>query len=81
MVIRLKEGKYNILWPINILKYCLPIICVTFFGQIFIIIISTFACKNGKSYFDSTMNCRKGSLYYICVPTTIVVILLQIMMS
>ena len=77
MTIRLKKGKYNILWPISILKYCLPIICITFFGQIFLLLISTFSCKNGKSYFDSTMNCKQGGLYYICVPTTLIVILLH----
>ena len=35
MSIRLKSKRYNILWPIYILKYCLPILFISFFGQTF----------------------------------------------
>ena len=44
MYFRFKKGKYDIIWPINILKFCLPLISTSFFG-IFIINNSIYLSK------------------------------------
>ena len=62
MSFRLNAGKYNILWPIDILKYCLPIMSQTLFGQIFILLISAFKCKGGRLYYNSKVDgCKVGT--------------------
>ena len=81
MFFRLKAGKYDILWPIDILKYCLPAISTTFFGQIFFLLISTFSCRNGKSYMDENVPCRQGKLYEICIPLSVIALIFQIILS
>lgn len=81
MAFRLKNGNYNILWPICILKYCLPIICFTFFGQIFLLLISIFICNNDKTYYDSNIPCRRNKLFYLCAPISIISIIIQFIIS
>ena len=81
MSFRLKDGKYNILWPICILKYCLPIICFTFFGQFFLLLISIFICKSDKTYYDDRVPCRRYKYFYLCAPTSIIGIIIQIILS
>ena len=81
MSFRLKAGKYNILWPICILKYCLPIICKTFFGQIFILLISAFKCPEGRLYYNSKASCTIGTWFYVGVPISCFAIIIQIILS
>ena len=82
MSFRLNSGKYNILWPIYILKYCLPIISQTFFGQIFILLISAFKCKEGRYYYNSkSTDCKIGTWYYIGIPISILAIIIQLLLS
>ena len=81
MCFRLKEGKLDILWPICILKYCLPIICCTFFGQIFLLSVSVFECRNGKIYFDENVACKSGDWFYYDAPISIIVMIIQIILS
>ena len=81
MSFRLKEGKYNILWPFTILKYILPLICSTFFGQIFVLLISAFKCMEGRLYYNSKASCTIGTWFYVIVPISIVIIILQILLS
>ena len=81
MAFRLKEGKYNILWPICILKYCLPIICFTFFGQLFLLLLSIFICRNDKTYYDDKIPCRKNRFFYLSAPTSILGIIIQLILS
>ena len=81
MSFRLKAGKYNILWPICILKYCLPIICKTFFGQIFILLISAFKCPEGRLYYNSKAPCTVGTWFYVGVPISCLAIIIQIVLS
>ena len=81
MYFRFKKGKYDIIWPINILKFCLPLISTSFFGQEFLLLITVFICQNGKTYFDEKMACRTGSWYSFSCPTAIIAILIQIMLS
>ena len=81
MAFRLKNGKYNILWPICILRYCLPVICFTFFGQFFLLLISVFICRNGKTYYDDNIPCRQNSYFYFCASISIISIIIQFILS
>ena len=82
MSFRLNAGKYNILWPIDILKYCLPIMSQTLFGQIFILLISAFKCKGGRLYYNSKVDgCKVGTWYYVGLPISIIAIVLQLLLS
>ena len=82
MSFRLKAGKYDIIWPIYFLKYCLSMICFTFFGQIFILLISAFKCKEGRIYYSSTIkNCKIGTWFYIGIPFACIGIIIQIILS
>ena len=81
MSFRLKAGKYNILWPISILKYCLPIISQTFYGQIFVLLISGFKCPEGKLYYSSNAKCTIGTWFYVGIPITSIAILVQLLLS
>ena len=82
MCLRFIVGKYNILWPINILRYALPIICITFFGQLFLILLSIFKCiYDNKLYYAADVECQIGSWYYITCPICCIGIILQIILS
>ena len=82
MCLRFKAGKYNFLWPITILCYALPIISKTFFGQIFLLLISIFKCIYGKQlYYASTTQCEIGTWYYITMPLCCIALLLQVILS
>ena len=78
---RLKVGNYKILWPITILKYCLPIITQTLFGQIFILLISAFKCREGRLYYITKAKCTIGTWFYIGVPISTLAIIIQIILS
>ena len=81
MSFRLKSGKYDIQWPITLLKYLLPILCSTFFGHIFLLLTSTFKCLSGKLYYASTASCEIGLWYYITAPLSIISMIIQILLS
>ena len=81
MCLRFKDGKYNILWPVYILRYALPIISMTFFGQIFIMLMSIFKCLSGQLYYLSYTKCETNSLYYITLFITCIGIILQLVLS
>ena len=80
---KLKSNKNNkILWPINLLKYCLPLFFITFFGQTFLLIISLFEFRNGKSYYDENFSFKKNSIwFYALLPFAVVALLIQIFIS
>ena len=81
MSIRLKKGKYNIIWPVCVLKYCLPMICCTFFGHTFLLLISIFKCLKGTLYYFSNASCEINTLFYFNAPLSVIIILLQILLS
>ena len=81
MSFRLKSGKYDIQWPITVLKYLLPIICTTFFGHIFLLLTSTFKCLMGKLYYAATIKCEIGLWYYITAPLSVLAMIDQIILS
>ena len=53
---------YNIY--ISFLSIVLQLVCFTFFGQIFELLIIIFKCENNSSVIDSTLECRKGIWFY-----------------
>ena len=81
MAFRLKKNKYNILWPICILKYTLPMISSTFFGQIFVLLLSAFKCPTGRLYYSSNASCIIDTWYYVSFPIVIIAIIIQIFLS
>ena len=79
--LRLKSGKYNIRWPISVLKYCLPAISFTFFGHIFLLLISPFKCLQGRLYYTSKAPCEISLLFYFNAPLSVFLIIIQILLS
>ena len=78
MILRFKSKKYNFLWPLYILKYCLPIIFITFFGQTFILILSVYECTNGITFYDEKYSCPNKKAFRILYPLTVFPIIIQI---
>ena len=82
MCLRFEAGKFNILWPITILCYALPIISKAFFGQFFLLLISIFKCINGEIlYYSSLEKCEVGTWYYITLPFCCIALIVQIIIS
>ena len=77
---QLKSEKNGVLWPIYILKYCLPIFFITFYGQTFFLIISLFECRNGKSYYDNNVSCKNKWLFAL-LPFSVIALILQFFIS
>lgn len=78
MIFEYNNKKKKIIWPFSIFKYCLPIFFITFFGQTFLLIISIFDCKDGKTYYDSKIDCNKGAYFYSLGTVSIFALLIQI---
>ena len=81
MAFLFKKGKYNIIWPVEILKDVLWIISSTFFGQIFALLISAFKCPTGRLYYNSNVSCSIGNWYYVIVLIRIIKIIIQVIIS
>ena len=81
MTYRLKSNNYRILWPIYILKYSLPILFISFFGQTFLLIISLFNCQNGKNYYNSKISCKDDVSFYSITPLAIIGLIIQTLLS
>ena len=81
MSFKLKSKKNNIIWPIYILKYSLPICFNTFFGQTFLLIISIFDCRNGKTNYNINFSFKKDSWYYVLLLFSIIALIIQIFLS
>ena len=81
MAFLFKKGKYNIIWPVEILKDVLWIISSTFFGQIFALLISAFKWQIGRLYYNSSVSCSIGNWYYVIVPIRIITIIIQVIIS
>ena len=63
MIYVIKTKKLDIIWPISILKYFLPIMCFGFFGHTFLFFLILFDCDKDKSYISSKLECRNGTLF------------------
>ena len=73
--------KKKILWPISILKNCLPVFFISFFGQTFLLIISLYECRDGKTYYDSGTICKEGTFFYALIGFSILALVIQIFFS
>ena len=81
MCIRFMEGKYNILWPVSILRIALPIICKTFCGQIFVLLLSTFKCIHSDIlYYAAVVECDTGTWYYFILTLGCISLIIQIIL-
>ena len=81
MSYRIKNKNYTILWPISILKFCLPFFSVFFFGQIFLLLTTIFDCQNGKTYVSNELNCRTGLWFSIEAPLTLIAMIFFVLLS
>ena len=76
MAFRIKNKKLNTLWPITILKFCLPFFSYTFFGQSFLLLSTIFNCYNGHLE-DYSINCVTGTWNKILNVLTGIALFLQ----
>ena len=83
MILNIKDKAkvvhYNIY--ISFLKLVLQLVCFTFFGQIFELLIVVFICENNVSIIDNTLECRKGTWFYFDGILCIICLLLLIYFS
>ena len=77
MSFRIKNKKLNILWPISILKFCLPFFSVCFFGQSFLLLTTIFDCQNGFTYVSQELICRTGIWFSIDAPLSAIAMVLH----
>ena len=77
MSIRIKNNQLNILWPITILKFCLPFFSYTFFSQSFLLLATIFDCKDGYTYVSHTLKCRTGTWFSALGPTSAIALFLH----
>ena len=68
MIWRVKHKKLNIIWPISILRFLLPFISYTFFGNIFLSLSTVFDCDNGNNMVSPYLECRSGLWFKIFGP-------------
>ena len=68
MAYRVKRNKKNILWPIKILRFSLPVFCFGFYGQIFLLFTTIFYCRKKESSTSPYLKCRHGHWFYKIKP-------------
>ena len=81
MSYRIKNKQLNILWPISILKFCLPFFSVCFFGQSFLLLTTIFDCQNGYAYVSRQLICRTGLWFTVDAPLAGIAIVLHILLA
>jgi hypothetical protein len=74
MSVRIRNRQLNILWPIYILKFCLPFVSFTFFGQCFIALFSVFDCDGEYSYISTSLKCHSGVWFSILAPINVIIL-------
>ena len=83
MILNLKDKAkvvhYNIY--ISFFRLILQLVCFTFFGQIFELLIIVFICENNVSIIDNTLECRKGTWFFFDGILCIICLLLLIYFS
>ena len=72
---RIKKDKLNILWPVTILKYCLPFFSFSLFSQSFLLKLTIFDCKNGSAFVNEDIKCRTGLWFAFLSPLTFLALL------
>ena len=81
MSYRIKNKNFEVLWPISILKICLPFFSVCFFGQSFLLLTTIFDCQNGFAYVSKELVCRTGLWFSIDGPLTLLAMLLHALLA
>ena len=81
MAFRIKNNLLNILWPISILKFCLPFLSYTFFGQYFIILSSIYKCNGEYSYISTSLKCKSGIWFAVLGPIIGVILFLHCLIA
>ena len=81
MIIESKNKKLTIKWPIQILKFSMPLISNAFFGQFLLIIKSVYDCINGYSFASDDIKCRSGLAFYILASLGDIAIILLIFIA
>ena len=74
MSVRIRKKKLNILWPIYILKFFLPFLSFTVFGQCFILLFSVFDCDGEYSYISTSLKCHSGLWFSILAPINVIIL-------
>ena len=72
---RIKNDKLNILWPLTVLKFCLPLFSFGIFGHSFFLKLTIFDCKNGNTFVNEEIECRTGLWFSFLAPLTILALL------
>ena len=78
MIYRFKNDKLNILWPLTILKFCLPCFSFSFFSQSFLLKLTIFDCKNGFTFVNEDIKCRTGLWFSFLAPLTFLALLFHV---
>ena len=81
MSYRIKNKQLNILWPISILKFCLPFFSVCFFGQSFLLLTTIFDCQSGFAYVSKQLICRTGLWFQIDAPLALLAMILHAILA
>ena len=77
----IKKQKLYFFWPITLLKILLPIISITFYGQIFLLLITVFDCIDGFAFVNANIKCRTGLWFKILSPMIIIAIIFHTIMA
>ena len=75
---KIKNDKLNILWPVTILKFCLPFFSFDFFSQSFLLKLTIFDCINGNSFANEEVKCRTGLWFFLVSPFTFLALLIHV---
>ena len=81
MAFKIKYRKVKRFWPIEVLKFTLPIVSYFFFGQIFIVLTSVFYCRKEELYESPYLHCLEGIWIYSLKPAAIIGIILQVIIG
>ena len=80
-IFKIKKNNLKVIWPISVLRFCLPICCIGFFGQIALILTTLFNCTNGHAYISEYLPCREGSLFIYFSPFIFIAIFFHFILS
>ena len=81
LLYQIKKNKLKFIWPIIILRICLPIVSIGFFGQIFLFLCTLFDCQNGHSYISEELKCRTGDWFIYHLPFVVVAMPLHFILA
>ena len=81
VIIITENKKLILLWSIPILKLYLPLFSLTFFGQIFLLLVSVFDCIDGYAFVNDGIKCRTGLWFKYLSPIVIIALILHVFLS